>query len=132
MLTKEMVVVHAIDYLKMQGYEVDEMNKTCDVVAEMDGQVLKLVAMGDVNDVGSTSKKGKGYNKNQIRQILASALGEVCRQMTLNEENIKENYAFVITDSKLYHKQLKAILVGVKALSIQVYVTDDTGFINPY
>lgn len=131
MLTKEAVIEYAEEFLKMEGYRVDLSDLTSDLVLKNDDHVLKVVAMGAVNDAGSTSKKGKGFNKNQIRINLGLALYEVSRQMTADIEG-KNKYLIVIPHSKIYEKLAGEIREGIKVLGIRLILTSEMGLIKAF
>lgn len=129
MLTKEAVVEYAEEFLKLDGYHVNYADTSSDLALFKGTQVLKVVAIGAVNDAGSTSKKGKGFNKNQIRTNLALALYEVSKQMTL-DKNHQNEYIIVIPDSKLYNKLANEIIQGFSVLNIRVLLTSEMGLIR--
>lgn len=126
MLTKEAVVEYAEEFLKLEGYHVNYADTSSDLTLFKDTQVLKVVAWGAVSDAGHTSKKGKGFNKNQIRTNLALALYDVSRQMTLDESHQNKS-VIVIPDSKLYYKLAKEIEQVFSVLNIRVLLTSEMG-----
>ncbi len=105
MLTKEVVVEYSTEYLKLNGYSINLDDKTSDLVAFKENEFLRVIALGNVSDAGGTNKKGRGFNKNQVRTNLALALFEVSRQITINEKV----YEYVIDISKLDNKNANVL-----------------------
>ncbi len=130
MLTKEVVVEYSTEYLKLNGYSINLDDETSDLVAFKENEFLRVIALGNVSDAGGTNKKGRGFNKNQVRTNLALALFEVSRQITINEKVYE--YVIVIPDSKIYLKQLREIISGIEILNIKVLITTSGGLIKEY
>lgn len=129
MLTKEAVIEYTEEFLAMEGYEIEIQDHKHYVLARKEGQTLKVVTLGEVNDMGSTSKQGKSFNKNQIRINLGLALFEISKQMTLDLEG-KENYGISIPDTILFMKRANEIKQVFNALNIRVLLINGMGLVK--
>lgn len=125
MLTKEDVMQNAQEYFLAEGFEIKL--KETDLKVVKNNQTYHIISMGTVSDASSSSKKGKSFNKNQIRNLLGLALFEVSKVLT---ENDKMLFIFIVPDNKIYHKLIKEIQAGLDKQSIEVLVMSEVGQIK--
>jgi len=131
MLTKEAIMDYALEHFKMLGFELNIDDNSSDLVFEKDGEVIKVVALAAVNNSESACIKGKGFNKQQVKITLGSALYEIARQRTATD-NKDEKYVFVIPETKIYARIIKEISEGIRTLGVQVLVISDVGQVEKF
>ena len=122
MLTKEEMYKLAEEHFHSNGFLINQYDDN--LIVEKEDVNYDVIAMGTVSDLSSGSKKGKTFNKNQIKNILGLALFEASKKLTANNKN---RIIFVVPDNKIYIKQLKEILGGIKQLNILVYLSSEVG-----
>lgn len=127
MLTKEDVMKNAEEYFVANGFDV-RSNET-ELVIIKDSKNFHVVSMGTIGDASSTSKKGKTFNKNQVRNILGLALFEASKVMT---DHPNFGCKFVLPDNKIYLKLLKGITSGLELMSIEVFIMSEVGQVTLY
>ena len=131
MLTKEAIMDYAVEYFNMNGYKLNIDDNSSDLVFEKEDELLKVVALAAVNNSESACIRGKGFNKQQVKINLSSALYDVSRQITA--ANTKdEKYIFVIPETKVYGRIIKEIMGGINTLGIKVLVISDVGQVSEY
>lgn len=119
MYTKEDVLRISEEYFLTDGYEVQY--KTSSTISK-DSINYSIIALGTVNDISSTSKVGKGFNKNQIRSLLGLSLFEII--------SLDTPCKLILPDSKLYRKQFGLIKKGINRLQVEAYYLNEVGIMT--
>lgn len=131
MLTKEAIMDYAAEYFNMNGYKRDFEDKSSDLIFINEVERVKVVALAAVNNSESACIRGKGFNKQQVKMNLASALYDVARQKTISD-NREDKYIFVIPETKVYARIVKEIIQGINELAIKVLVISDVGQVEEF
>lgn len=126
MLTKEAIMDYAVEHYSMHGYKLDIEDTSSDLVFVKGDEILKVVALAAVNNSESACIRGKGFNKQQVKINLGSALYEISRQKTTTD-NKNEKYVFLIPETKIYARIVKEIYEGIRELGVEVIVISDVG-----
>lgn len=122
MLTENEVVEKVVEYLKQQGYVIEQnlgtTEKGIDIIASKDGKTLCIEAKGGTSAQVNSKRFGLGFNKNQVKSHVSVA---ILASMKVLADGSNREVGIALPDDKLHRELIKLIHPSLKKLGIKIF-----------
>ncbi|WP_203296525.1 hypothetical protein [Luteirhabdus pelagi] len=131
MLTENDIVEKLADYLKTNGYVIEQKlttNQTgIDLIAENNSEKLYIEAKGETSSLKTSNRYGKPFNRNQVKSHIGVALLATMRVITSKPAGNRTKVGIALPDNEEQRRVISQIIDALKQLEIKIYwVTNDT------
>lgn len=129
MLTENDVVAAVCNKLGEMEFEIQQAlhtsEKGVDIIASKDGFTLFIEAKDETSATKTSSRYGKPFNNNQIKNHIGKALLTVSRIITENRENKQIGVEIALPNNEGHRKIIRDIEYALKKLGVYVFWVKD-------
>lgn len=130
MLTENDVIAAVCDKLEQMDFEIRQRLHTSepgiDIIAIKDGFTLMIEAKGETSALETSSRFGKLFCQNQIKNHIGKALLAASRLISDYQDSTGYGFAIALPDNEGHRKVVGEIEYALKKLGIYVFWVKDS------